>query len=86
MSVTHDRQAYRAAKNQKAVQSEHDRALCPPPAARVLNLSYRQIAAAMREHDATVPLTVQQAKWIRRGMEEAPDWLAPLYGSAHIND
>lgn len=74
----HDRQAYRAEKARRAAQSERDRALCPPAAARVLGLSYRQIAAAMRSRGVTEPLTVMQAKWILRGLEPVPAWLTTL--------
>lgn len=82
MSTTHDRQVYWAEKQHRAEQSERDRVLCPPPAARVLNLSYRQVAAAMREHDVPGPLTTQQAKWIRSGVAPTPDWLAQMSSPA----
>jgi hypothetical protein len=46
---------------------------------RVLSLSYRQVAAAMRSHDVAGPLTTDQARWYREGLEPMPEWLSGLY-------
>lgn len=78
MTTTHNREAYWAQQTERRRQDELDRDLCHQSAARVLNLSYRRIAAAMRGSGVTEPFTAQRAKLIRSGVELAPRWLAAL--------